>query len=215
MRLPVGLYVPQAADAPRVSGVYARAMSDDPLNRCFFPAADQRERALEALYTAIARVGIGSRMLLATSPAIEGAAFWDLPGEKGFSVRAMVHAGVLHFLHRAGFHRAFLMMRYEGWAHEMFARHAPPGSAHLLLLSVDPPHQGKGFAGALLRPVLAALDADGTACCLETQNPRNVPLYEHFGFRAKLHTRVPGTDVDHWVMVRPGGRSAAEEADRR
>jgi GNAT superfamily N-acetyltransferase len=62
----------------------------------------------------------------------------------------------------------------------------------------DSIHQGKGWAGVLLRPVLAALDAVETACCLETQNPRNVPLYEHFGFNVKLHTRVPGTDVGHW-----------------
>jgi ribosomal protein S18 acetylase RimI-like enzyme len=203
MRIPPDLYAPTEADVPRVAEVYARAMAADPLNLSFFPSP--RERTLAVMYEMIARVAVRSRMLHATSPAIEGAALWDFPGVPGFTARAMIRSGALRFVRLAGFRRALRMGRYEGWAHEILSRHTPPGSAHLVLLGVEPAHQGRGAASRLLRPVLGELYAAGTACCLETQNPENVSLYEHLGFSVALRTHVPGTEVGHWVMVRRAG----------
>lgn len=122
--------------------------------------------------------------------------------------RAMLRSGALRFVARAGISRALHMGRYEAWAHRLLVRHAPGGAAHLVLVAVDPDLQGRGWAGKLIRPVLAELDGSGASCCLETQNPGNVPLYEHLGFRVALSARLPGTDVGHWVMVRLPSRTA-------
>jgi ribosomal protein S18 acetylase RimI-like enzyme len=51
-------------------------------------------------------------------------------------------------------------------------------------LGVDPAHQQRGVAGALLRRVLIHADADRLPCYVITHNPANVAFYEHFGFRA-------------------------------
>ena len=58
------------------------------------------------------------------------------------------------------------------------------------------------YAGALLRPVLARMDEDGLPCYLCTQNPENVPLYQHFGFEVVEEGTVPDSDIRHWAMMR-------------
>jgi ribosomal protein S18 acetylase RimI-like enzyme len=62
-----------------------------------------------------------------------------------------------------------------------------PGSPHLRLdfLAVHPAKQGKSYSRILLEAVHqhAAAHPESTGVWLETANPTNVPLYEHFGYR--------------------------------
>jgi ribosomal protein S18 acetylase RimI-like enzyme len=53
---------------------------------------------------------------------------------------------------------------------------------YLPMIGVDPAQQGKGYGSMLLRHALAACDRDRLPAYLESSNPRNVPLYEYFGF---------------------------------
>jgi ribosomal protein S18 acetylase RimI-like enzyme len=55
---------------------------------------------------------------------------------------------------------------------------------YLPFIGVAPEAQGRGFGSALLRRGLARCDRDGLPAHLESTNPRNVPFYERFGFRA-------------------------------
>ena len=59
-----------------------------------------------------------------------------------------------------------------------------PEGAHwyLSMIGVDPQAQGKGLGAALMRYSLTRCDRDGALAYLETANPRNIPLYERFGF---------------------------------
>ncbi len=196
-----GMTQPDAVE--RMAQVLSRAMTDDPLNLFVFPDPELRRRALPAMYRLIARMGVRARAIRVTSPRIEGLALWELPGRPAVRFRDLWGAGALRFLRVAGPARAGRLGRYEAWAARRMSAHAPRGSAHLLLLAVDPSEQGKGWASRLVRPVLARLDAEGAAACLETQNPANVPIYEHLGFRVARRATVPGSAVRHWVMVRP------------
>ena len=53
---------------------------------------------------------------------------------------------------------------------------------YLPLIGVDPIQQGRGHGGALRRYALERCDRDGLPAYLESSNPRNVPLYERYGF---------------------------------
>ena len=52
----------------------------------------------------------------------------------------------------------------------------------LPLIAVDPAQQGKGYGSALLQPVLTRCDREKKLAYLESSNPRNIPLYERYGF---------------------------------
>jgi ribosomal protein S18 acetylase RimI-like enzyme len=74
---------------------------------------------------------------------------------------------------------------------------------YLALLGTHPDHQGQGLGTAVVAPGIAAADAEGVGCYLESSKEANVPYYERLGFE------VIGTyDVDRgsgprlWLMWR-------------
>ena len=75
----------------------------------------------------------------------------------------------------------------------------------LSLIAVHPQAQGQGYGKALLTEVHAQVEAHpisrGTA--LDTENPRNVPLYEHFGYRVTHQTAAKPLTI--WSMFRLRG----------
>ena len=54
---------------------------------------------------------------------------------------------------------------------------------YLPAMGVDPQCQGKGYGSALLAHSLEVCDRAHQAAYLESTNPRNVDLYERFGFK--------------------------------
>ena len=50
------------------------------------------------------------------------------------------------------------------------------------ILGVDPVHQGRGIAKALLQHVFACADRDGTPCHVLTHNPQNIAFYQRYEF---------------------------------
>jgi ribosomal protein S18 acetylase RimI-like enzyme len=88
-------------------------------------------------------------------------------------------------------------------------KHAPTPHCYLFFIGLDPRFQGNGFAGKLLRPLLDRMDKKNMACYLNTQNEKNIGLYEHFGFSVVEQVMLPGTEILHTGMVRkPGGDPA-------
>lgn len=54
---------------------------------------------------------------------------------------------------------------------------------HIIYLAVRPEMQHHGLAALLLGEVIRYADQHKLMISLETHNPDNVPLYEHFGFK--------------------------------
>ena len=81
-------------------------------------------------------------------------------------------------------------------------RLAPFKHWFLQAIGVAPQIQGEGYAGKLLRPMLARMDEEGIPCYLETLEEQNVPLYEHFGFEVIEKSNVPETSLTNWAMLR-------------
>ncbi|MFH1626439.1 MAG: GNAT family N-acetyltransferase, partial [Pseudomonadota bacterium] len=73
---------------------------------------------------------------------------------------------------------------------------------YLWIVGVEPQSQGKGYASKLLRPMLTRIDKDGLPCYLETLDERNVPIYEHLGFKVVDESTVPNTSITNWAMLR-------------
>jgi ribosomal protein S18 acetylase RimI-like enzyme len=83
-----------------------------------------------------------------------------------------------------------------------------PAKPHWYVVSigVDPNSQGHGYGGALLRAIHERSEADPTSAgvALDTQNPRNVGLYERFGYRVTREEDVG--PLHSWCMFRPSSR---------
>jgi GNAT superfamily N-acetyltransferase len=70
---------------------------------------------------------------------------------------------------------------------EVFGRMAQfhPHEPHwyLPIVTIDPPHQGKGLGTLLMEDGLAMCDERSLVSYLEATSPRSVKLYERFGYR--------------------------------
>jgi len=156
--------------------------------------------------------GLAYGKVFAPSPNVEGVAIWLPPGRTGISSLRSIVPGILSlkkaFPLRAAKQRGLLhrLAEYGKLSAKIHEKHAPFPHWYLMVLGVADAFRGKGFAGRLLRPVLNHLDSRGLPCYLETHNPANPPLYEHFGFKIMEVARLPGSDKPHWAMVRPGQR---------
>ena len=75
---------------------------------------------------------------------------------------------------------------------------------HLSMIGVRRAHQGAGLARPLLDLVTQASvdDAESHGVSLTTELPKNVRLYEHFGYRVIGHARVTA-DLETWGLFRP------------
>jgi ribosomal protein S18 acetylase RimI-like enzyme len=72
---------------------------------------------------------------------------------------------------------------------EMFAVTEQMGNYHphephwyLPFIGVDAVYQGKGYGSALMQHSLIPCDLENKLAYLESSNPRNIPLYERYGF---------------------------------
>jgi GNAT superfamily N-acetyltransferase len=70
---------------------------------------------------------------------------------------------------------------------------------YLGVLATHPEVQGRGLATAVVRPGLAAADAEGWDCWLETSTPANKAFYAGRGFTESLAVDIPGGPPTWWL----------------
>ena len=72
---------------------------------------------------------------------------------------------------------------------------------YLEYLAVDPSKQGLGLGSLILKESLKVIDELGEAAYLESSNPKNMSLYERFGFRFLKKIQV-GSSPQLNTMIR-------------
>ena len=166
------------------------------------PGLKQRRHLARACCAVGLRYALRWGEAYATSPAMEGVAAWIPSPHFPMTIGKMLRAVPLPALVAVGRHGGARL--HTAWVHlnSLHRKLAPPDHLVLFLLGVRPEFQGRGFAGRLLRPILARLDAEGRPCYLDTVNPTAVPLYERFGFRVVEESPIPGTPLTGWALVR-------------
>lgn len=80
---------------------------------------------------------------------------------------------------------------------------------YLPMIGTDPTQQGKGYGSILLAHALRACDRDRLPAYLESSNPKNIPLYERFGFET-LGTIQAGSSPPMFPMRREPRTKPAE-----
>jgi ribosomal protein S18 acetylase RimI-like enzyme len=72
---------------------------------------------------------------------------------------------------------------------------------YLPLIGVDPIGQGKGQGSILMKHALERCDNENKIAYLESSNPRNISLYERFGFKVTGEIQS-GSSPTIWPMLR-------------
>ena len=85
---------------------------------------------------------------------------------------------------------------------ELHPKEVPEPHWYLPLLGVDPVLQGQGVGSALLKVILDRADRDGLPAYLWTAKARNVPFYQHHGFRVLTEGVEPTSSIRFWTCRR-------------
>lgn len=193
-------------DLEALASMVAEAMASDPLQAAFLPDERRRPEVARALFRLLLRQGLASGTLFVTSSLLEGVALWESPSVHLAGDLGSILTDGGRLLRQAGLRPIARMARYFRFSSRLHRRLTPFPHWYLALLAVSPAYQGRGLASALLRPVLTLIDRQRVRCYLETHAQRNVPLYEHFGFKVAAIERDPATGVRQWCMLRPPGQ---------
>lgn len=90
-----------------------------------------------------------------------------------------------------------------GVLNEIMQEHHPKESHwYLSAIAVDPSRRGQGIGTQLLDATIGLVDAAGLPAYLESSNPRNVSLYERFGFRTTAELALPDGGPPFTLMWR-------------
>ena len=73
---------------------------------------------------------------------------------------------------------------------------------HVIYLAVDPGHQHHGLADLLMEEVIDYAQKHKMLISLETHNPENVPIYEHFGFKTYGIVEKHHFGLKQYCMIR-------------
>jgi len=180
----------------------SRAFQEDALYVYLVPGAADRERILPYLFQFRLRYGLRYGEAYATSTGLEGIAIW-FPSKNAHMTRWMLlRSGGLELFSKAGKEVIARISSFGDYASVLHQRHAPFPHWYLSPIGVDPAQQGKGYARLLLMGMLTRLDEEKLPCYLETQSEKNVAIYRHFGFEVVEESKIPGTTLTHWSMLR-------------
>ena len=184
------------------ASVLSRAVMDDPLFLALLPDAQERVSGVSLLMAMFLRLGLAHGEIWVTSPPIRGVACWLPPAHPTITEEDRNAAGWQEIGDALGPEAVDRFHTFLSDRDAALSLLEPLPHWHLTWLGVEPGHQGQGIGSTLVRQLTTRADAEGMACWLFTFAPRNVPLYEHLGFRVTLDTLLPSSGLRLWVMAR-------------
>ena len=188
---------PQAKAAAEM---LSQAFFADPLSVYFFPDPEKRKTLQPQLMEYWLRHDVVYGEVYAISPKLEGIAAWVHSDKADRTLWRLLRNGAYFIkLDRETDEKRKIV---HNLCAEMHNRHVTGPHWYLEFIGTAPELRGKGYASKLLRPMLARLDKEGLPCYLETQNEKNLPIYQNYGFKVVEEAIIPGTEVRNWAMLR-------------
>lgn len=185
----------EAGDVDAVARMLARAFFNDPLTSHFLPDENTRPQKLVRMFRLLHKLGVPHGACF-TAAGYECATLWRPPNEWHLPWWQYVTNGpeMLGIFGTGALKVMGAMDRIE-------KVHPKEPHWYLQVIGTDPPKQGKGFAGVLLRNQLAVADAGAMPCYLESSKPTNIPVYRAFGFEVVREISLPNGPT-LWPMWR-------------
>jgi GNAT superfamily N-acetyltransferase len=181
--------------------VLARAFSDEPVSQRVYRrlTPPQLLRNLTLDFTGELAVCLrrGEPLELRQNGTVAAAAVIYPPGAYPLPWLAELQVTLASILG----HSRYDLRAWQDWLDEVGQHHPHSPHYYLEYLGVEPALQGKGLGSQLLAELTRRADAAEVGCYLETATPRNLPLYQRFGFQITNQKEIIGLPA--WFLWRP------------
>ena len=184
------------------SMILADAFQDSPHFVKLFPNLSKRKKVLPYVFDFIVRYGLLYGKVHTTSSKLEGIAIWFHSEKARLNLWKLLRIGVSPIFFLSLGKGLGGLVRHNKYVSELRQHHVPSQHWYLHLLAIAPEFQGKRYANALMKPMLAQIEQERLPCYLETQEEKNVSIYEHYGFSVVQETVIPKLGIPNWSMVR-------------
>ena len=199
--LKAGLYIVPKERLGELSETAADAYQDYPLHNWFTKGKYDPVASKLIMQTTLASMQEDA-VIYADSEELNGFAVWIPLGFTGSKTLPFLINGGVKLLAHSGLGIIGKLLTYESFAMKLKKKYTGHVDWYLYNLSVRKDAQGKGIARKLLQPMLTFCDDEKMITYLETNKESNVALYERFGFELQETNPVPGSQVQHYSMVR-------------
>lgn len=187
-----------AADSAAISHTLALAFHDDPVKAHLIGGRSVSAQKVTPFFTAFQKIQLPHGHVY-TTHGHEAAALWAPPGQWKIPFSQVVR-NTPTFLKLYGWRLApnLGVLSTLEKAHEA---QAPEPHYYLEFLGTHPDHRGKGFAAALMQPMMDRADEEGVGMYLENSKEQNKAFYGRFGFEVRREiTLRKGPSM--WLMWR-------------
>ncbi len=171
------------------------AFSTDPLARYAMPTASQYLPGMKIVFEGLGAPAFHQGTAY-TVGNFSGGAIWIPPGAKASDESIEAVGQYLDPAHAGTFIKVL---------ETMDSHHPVEPHWYLNFVGVDSSKQGEGLGAALMKHALKIVDEAGIVAYLESSNPRNLSLYERFGFETTAKIEIDDCPVVH-AMVRKNTR---------
>ncbi|ASB49153.1 GNAT family N-acetyltransferase [Alkalitalea saponilacus] len=200
------LIVPETLDA--IAGYLAGSFLEDPMNKAQMEGISKKEKLMRAnARIAIKHASkIDALYLLDNDPRAIMVAYDTINNSKIRETWTNIKTIAVTFI-SVNLKELFKLLRNMKvlvkvldfkWPQEFFkGRHY-----RIKIISIDKSLRGTGAFRKLITPAIEYADREQIPMVLETHNPSNVGLYEHFGFKLVKTISSPKTPIQQYCMIR-------------
>jgi GNAT superfamily N-acetyltransferase len=196
------LYRLRVRDVKKASEVFVRAFHSDVLLEFLFPNEETREKYILEYFRTRIKFGILYGEVYASSPQIEGLAVWYHSENYIITNWKMLRAGGMRLFIKVEKEAIARAMDLGHFTNELRGKHIDVPYWYLAPVGIDPIHQGKGLCSKLVKSMLARCDKEKISTALETQLEKNVEIYKRYGYKIIAETKIPDSEIPHYLMVR-------------
>ena len=126
------------------------------------------------------------------------------PKSKEPSLLDYMKAGGMKMLFKFGIRRIIRLTRFNIEIEQVAKRYRTANDGYLMAFATRLDKQGQHYGKPLITALLNHLDASGESCYLETLEPKNVALYQHFSFQLTGQKESQMGNLSLFAMRRPG-----------
>ena len=179
------LYKLSKKDIKNAANVFAEAFCQYILYVPVIENQTKRKAFLHELYTMLIKVSLKYGKVFATSSNFEGVVMYTEEQNADTSFGKIIRAGgisnIFKMIWIAKFSGTKRFLQFSN-AIDTIHKDFDKNNLYLQALAVTPEKQGQKFARTLINTVLNDCKDQNKGCYLETGDPKNVTIYEKYGF---------------------------------
>ena len=198
-------YVMQRGDIERFADTLADGFSQYNLFK-YACGGEYNHRKMSHFWAFNILLNLPDAICIADSKEANSVLIYIPPRSKEPGLLSYLKARIVKMVFKTGVRRSIRLSHFDAEAQKVARRYKTPDDGYLFAFATRLDKQGQNYGKPLMNALLRYLDATGQGCYLETLNPGNVGLYEHFSFSLKEQTEIKSGGLTLFAMHRPKNR---------